>query len=405
MNDFFSRYIEITSGTEVPTFFRRWSMLASAGAWIGRDAYFLHGDFKIYPNMYVMLLGAPGTRKSTAIKRAAKVLRSAGYNKFSAEKTTKEKFLLDLSGEEETSYENFLDAKFSDDSAECFIAADEFNDFFGNNILEFVSLLGVLWDYEGTYKSKIKNGDSVEIPDPTLSILGGNTQTTFATTFPPEVVGQGFFSRMIAVYADTTQNRITFPKAPSEEELRFLTESLHAMKGVCQGALDTTPEAVRLIDKIYLGWKPMEDERFAHYGNRRLAHLLKLAVVLCIARLSNTIEASDVCYANTILTHTEHFMPKAFGEFGRAKNASITHKILVIIENSREPIQFTDLWMKVSNDLADLNELGEIVKNLTAAGKIQATKLGFLPNKVALHVRHDDEVDYSYLTKQEIDGE
>ncbi len=407
MNDFFNKYLEVTGGTEVPTFFRRWAILTAVGAWIGRNAYFCHGDFKVYPNMYVMLLGAPGTRKSTAIKRSKKFLMQAGYNTFAAEKTTKEKFLLDLSGEEDTDADGFLSLEFGSESRECFIAADEFNDFFGNNILDFVSLLGVLWDYEGVYKSKIKNGVSVEIPDPTLSILGGNTQTTFANTFPPEVIGQGFFSRMVAVYAEPTSKKIAFPKAPDPDKVEELIEHLHAMRQYAVGELAITDEAMALIEQIYVTWKPIEDERFAHYGNRRMGHLLKLIIVITVARLSSTIEKEDVTYANTILTHTEHFMPKAFGEFGRAKNASATHKVLSIIEadTAGVPLSFNDLWPKVSNDISDLHELGEIARNLAAAGKIQVVEGGFLANKKALNIRHDEEVNYSYLTNAEIEGE
>lgn len=405
-HDFFRRYLEITGGTEVPSFFRRWSIIVAVGAWIGRGAYFKHGDFKVYPNIYAMLLGAPGTRKSTAIKRAKKILQAAGYEYFASEKTTKEKFLLDLSGyEDEADSDGFLDMRLDNDWTECFIAADEFNDFFGNNILDFVSLLGVLWDFEGVYKSKIKNGVSVEIPDPTISILGGNTQTTFANTFPPEVMGQGFFSRMVAVYAEPTQKKIAFPAAPSDEEISYLVEHLHAMRMHCAGELDITEEAITLVEKIYISWKPIEDERFAHYGNRRMGHLLKLIIIHAVARLSNTIEVEDVRYANTILYHTEHFMPRAFGEFGKARNAGSTHKVLGIIETQDSPIEFGALWAKMDNDLSDLNELAEIVRGLSASGKIQTTEKGFLANKKPIVEHHDDMVEYDYLTQAEIYGE
>lgn len=405
-NDFFSRYLEITGGTEVPSFFRRWSMIVAVGAWIGRSAYFCHGDFKVYPNIYAMLLGAPGTRKSTAIKRAKKILQAAGYEHFAAEKTTKEKFLLDLSGyDDEPDPDGFLDMRVDDDWTECFIAADEFNDFFGNNILDFVSLLGVLWDYEGVYKSKIKNGVSVEIPDPTISILGGNTQTTFANTFPPEVMGQGFFSRMIAVYAEPTQRKIAFPDAPSEEGIQYLIDHLQAIRMNCVGELSISDEAIALITKIYNTWKPIEDERFAHYGNRRMGHLLKLIIIHTAVRLSTTIEIEDVKYANTVLHHTEHFMPRAFGEYGRARNAGATHKVLGIIEAQDTPVEFGALWAKMDNDLSDLNELAEIVRGLSASGKIQTTDRGFLANKKPVIEYHNDMVEYNYLTQGEIYGE
>ena len=66
------------------------------GAWLERDIYCKFGRSKLYPNMYTLLMGAAGTKKSTAIKAAKNLLRNAGYKTFSAEKTSKEKFLADL---------------------------------------------------------------------------------------------------------------------------------------------------------------------------------------------------------------------------------------------------------------------------------------------------------------------
>lgn len=404
-NDFFTRYLQITSGTEVPAFFNRWAMLSSVAAWLGRSVYFKHGSFKIYPNLYVILLGVPGTRKSTAIKLASRVIRHAGYNTFSAEKTTKERFLLDLSGADATeTADGFLDLDLNKTDSECFIANDEFNDFFGNNILEFVSLLGVLWDYEGTYESKVKNSASVYIQNPTINILGGNTQTTFANTFPPEVMGQGFFSRMIAVYAEDTQRRITFPREPTKEEMQYLIDHLFAMRENCVGQMGISPEAMEYLDDIYQNWEPLEDTRFAHYCNRRLTHLIKLIMLHCAMRLDMTIQPEDVTYANTILSHTEHYMPKAFGEYGKAKNSGSTHKILHIIEEASEAVTFEELWSKVCSDITDLNQLSDIMKNLTAAKKIQVTEHGFLPNKKPLNIIYDKLINYKYLTKAELNG-
>lgn len=403
--DFFRRYLEITGGTEVPAFFRRWAILTGVGAWIGRSACFKRGSFKIYPNMYVMLLGAPGTRKSTAIKDVKKILQRAGYTSFAAEKTTKEKFLMDLAGVgEEYNAEGFLNLDLGSTTTECLIAADEFSDFFGNNIMDFVSTLGVLWDYEGIYKSRIKNGVQVELSDPTISILSGNTQTTFANTFPPEVMGQGFFSRMVAVYTEATTKKVTFPPAPSPEDLDYIITHLYSIQSIT-GNLEITEEAENLVDRIYKTWTPIPDDRFAHYGNRRLGHLLKLVIIHCVARLSNVIEARDVTYANTVLYHTEHYMPKAFGEFGRAKNASVTHKILGIIEGKLGAVDFSELWANVSTDLPGLGELGDILRGLAAAGKIQPVDGGFMACKKVLDLRYDEMVDYRYLTKAEIEGE
>ena len=74
-SDFFSLYLAYTSKTECPTFFHRWTAISSLAAWIGRDIHFPFGHFNIHPNLYCMFVGLAGTKKSTAIKIGAGLLR------------------------------------------------------------------------------------------------------------------------------------------------------------------------------------------------------------------------------------------------------------------------------------------------------------------------------------------
>lgn len=402
--DFFELFLDYTSGTEVPTFFYRWSMIAGLGAWLARDVWITHGHQKIYPNMYVVLMGDPGTKKSTAIKRVKKLLKGAGYDTFAAEKISKEKFLLDLGSSSEAEAGDFLDGDLWNDTdvKECFIAADEFNDFFANNILEFCSTLGVLWDYDGIYENKIKNGQSVQIPNPTISILGGTTATTFSTTFPPEIIGQGFFSRTIAVHARPTGKRITFPKSPSDEDTAIMYEYLTQIKGACQGELMMTDEARDLIDQIYQTWEELEDIRFQSYANRRLMHLLKMIIIHTMARLSPVVEARDVIYANTVLHHTELFMPAAYGEFGQSNNSKLTHKILQVLDSTKELLTLHTLWQKVQTDFDRLPIFAEHIQGMIQAKKIQVQGEYLLPLKKAIDTDiNNGMVDYSVLTREE----
>ena len=166
-----------------------------------------------------MLMGGAGSRKSTAIKIATNLIRKAGYDRIAAERTTKEKFLMDLAGEEsidaagDIMEQNLFGPAVSD--CEILIAADEFNTFIGNGNIEFLSLLGVLWDYSGQFSDRKKNSKSLVISDPTVSVLAGNTATGFSLAFPAEAIGQGIFSRLILIHGEKTDKRITFPDAPS----------------------------------------------------------------------------------------------------------------------------------------------------------------------------------------------
>ena len=410
MRDFFDSYLHYMRNTEPPILFHRWSMIASIGAMLERNYYFEHGHFHINPNIYCMLIGVPGTRKSTAIKLATKLLRSIGYNYFAAEKTSKEKFILDLA-ERHAPQENGKDVLdeillSNDESAitPCFIAADEFNDFFGNNNLEFISLLGSLWDYNGSYESRLKNSKSVIINNPTISILGGNTPSSFSLAFPVETLGQGFFSRILLVYSEPSGKRITFPTPPSQEETEQIQNELRQIGINVAGPASLTRGATLLLDKIYRTDEELHDVRFASYSTRRFTHLLKLCLIHSAARCSISIDEESVIRANTVLHFTENFMPKALGEFGESRHSGVNHKVINIIYNSPTVISFPEIWTQVYNDLEKMQDLQTILQNLLAAKKIQSVKEpkpGFLPLRHLRREPESDTVDWNYLTEEE----
>lgn len=411
--DFLSSYLQYASDTEVPATFHRWAAISSIGAYLGRRYHFDHGHFTLYPNIYCMLVGASGTRKSTAIKLFKKLIQTAGYTNIAADKTTKEKFLLDLSGEHEedakaVNTEDFLDQNLwgdTDDSkpdAEIFIMADEFNDFFGNGNIEFISLLGTLWDYSGIYRNRIKNGKSVSIHNPTVSILGGNTPTNISLAFPPEIIGQGFFSRLLFIYGEPNGRKITFPKPPDPEHTRQIVESLRRIKTECYGSAKLSTRAESLLDKIYKANFGCNDVRFDSYSTRRFSHLIKLCLITSASRFSAEITERDVIYANTILSHAEHFMPKALGEFGKAKHSDVSHKIIQLVERSYSVVSFKEIWKNVSSDLEKMQDLTTLLQNLVTAEKLQSVPgQGFLAHRKVVNEEADGMIDYSLLSTEE----
>lgn len=408
-DDFFSRYFKYTEMTEPPALFHRWSVIASIGALLGRQFYFQHGHFTVYPNIYCMLIGSAGSRKSTAIKLMKKNLIDIGYTTIAADKTTKEKFLLDLAGEtgeEGQDAEQFLSSDLFGNELtdrETFVMADEFNDFFGNGNIEFISLLGTLWDYSGAYTNRIKNGKSISINNPTISILGGNTPTGFALAFPPEILGQGFFSRILLIYADPSGKRFAFPEPPSAESTSEILQYLQLIRTKAIGQAQVTPEAKKLLTRVYDHPAELFDVRFESYFTRRFTHLLKLCLIVAAARLSTTITESDVIYANTILTYAEHSMPKALGEFGKSKNSDVAHKIIQLAESSDHILTFRDFWRATSGDLERQADLATILQNLIAADKLQQVPegKGFLPKRARTLPENSYSINFDLLSAEE----
>lgn len=421
-NHLFDLYFEYVKDTESPLIFHRWSLIACVGAFLGRQYFFRHGTNRIFPNSYIMLIGNPGTRKSSAIKLCKKILSSAGYDKFAAERTTKEKFLLDLEGlpenygdyngtgtyggarrrssaNESISAADVLrnlsltDNEEAHDGTprEVFIAADEFNTFAGSGNLDFLALLGSLWDWDdesSSYKHRLKNSKSLSIYQPTISILGGNTHTGLQEGFPVQTLGQGFMSRLLLIHGEPSGRKIAFPTEPPEKLREAITGFFGQIKEHVQGEATITAQAKNMLQTIYITQQEFEDYRLKHYSTRRFTHLLKLVLTVSAMRLSTQIASEDVLLANTILTYTENLMPKALGEFGRSKNSEATQAVMNALYEAKEPLSFDALWRVVRRDLDKREQLSDILQGLVQADKVQmpnvkehGKKAGFLPKQ------------------------
>lgn len=412
--DFFDEYFAYTASTEPPRIYHRWCAIAGIATILGRNLVLPHGHFKLYPNQYVMLVGSSGSRKSTAIKLMVRLLKESGYDTIAADKTSKEKFLLDLQdglfGDESSDSERLskdIDVLWKEDTTvrECLIAADEFNDFVGTGNTDFLSMLGTLWDYEGLYKSRVKNSKSVAIPHPTINVLAGNTSDRLAAAIPIDAIGQGFSSRVIFVNGERSDKRFAFPPAPSMEAKKSILDRLNQIKSVCRGSATIEPDAEVLLAALYALWIPLDDSRFSHYSNRRFGHLLKLCIVFAAARLSTSISKRDVLYCNTVLTLTENSMPRALGEHGKAKNSGTTNKVLeYLLANTDEPKTMAEIYKAVSTDLDKIGDLSAIMMNLDKTGKIQRVGTAWLPKRTTVLGDTSQFLDWTLLTKEEMEN-
>lgn len=361
-----------------------------------------------------MLIGNPGTRKNTATNSVKKILIDSDYSHFSATKTRKEKFLMDLAGigEETTKIDNakivfenlFGEAGkneiINEDPREVFIVAPEFNNFLPLGDLEFLSDLGDLWDWDDEkhfYTHRLKNSKSVHIFQPTISILAGNTHAGFQEMFPPQAIGQGILSRIIMVYSEPSGAKITFP-APGDPKIHAeIIRTFSQIREKVSGSMVIIQTAKHALDMIYRSWHELEDQRLKHYSTRRFTHLLKLCIICAASRVSKVVELTDVLLASSLLSFTEAAMPKALGEFGKNKNAEAANKIMSALYDARKPLTISALWKVVSNDLEKLSDLSSMLQNLQTADKVQVVKgEGFLPKQKPLDKKMM-YVDYNLL--------
>lgn len=404
--DFFSDYFKYVGPSEAPKQFHRWCAIGAIGAVLGRNVYFPFGHKCIYPNQYILLLGAPGTRKSSAIGIAKTAMEKAGYKKFAKEHSSKERFFVDLSRSNLEVEDEDVEAFVIDAPSEVTIANGEFLDFIGNNNMGFLTALTNMWDCLPIYEHPKLHGKSVIIDKPTVNILGGATVKGLGLAIPPEALGTGILSRLILIYADMTTVKIAFPPPVDRHAESLVVEALHRMRNEVKGEMAITDKARDLMERMYKEYPGIDDARFVDYSARRFIHLLKLTMIVSIAYGKTTIDTEDALIANTILHNAERRMPKALGEFGKSKYSDVANTIMDALERTHKPLSHSDLWKIVAKDLSDVRELGNVMKNLLTSERVQiitspSGKQGYLPlNKVTREWPKDLLLE-GYLTEEE----
>ena len=404
-----NKYLEYVAHTEPSNVYHRWGFLTCLGAMLGRRYYLPFGHTHIYGNMYTMLLGSSGCRKTTAIKTAKRLLAAAGYKYFAPDRCTRERFLLDLDGRDiaedgSVDLQGMVDLDYDPEAPrESFIVADEMMEFMGIKNVNFIGTLGVLWDYfdPSPFEDKVKNSRSVSIKDPTISILGGFTPENFAMTFPPEILSQGFFSRILLIHGERSGKRFVIPPPPDMKLQDELVADLNEISSNAFGRLEISPDAMAALEDIYLNGEDygIDDTRFGSYNERRYTHLLKLALLHAAMDKTKTLAVDHVVQANTVLTYAERFMPMALGEFGRSKNSDVAHSIMQFLYKAGKPVVQKDLWAAVSQDLTKPEDLRTMLCNLEGAGKIQLVEIpGPKGREIAIvPVRKVSKVHHKYL--------
>ena len=198
-----------------------------------------------------MLMGSAGARKGTAMSPGGKLLRAAGYETFAADSVSKEMFLADMGKKDNSDIDLDLETLVSDNPTECYVMAEEFNDFIGQGDLPFVTRLTKLWDCPPEFRHPKLHGKSVYVYKPTVNILGANTQQNFSMAIPPEAIGNGFCSRFLFIHSEPTGKFITFPDEDNKELRDALVERLKKIRASCNGPMRIDPDAKPIFDRIY----------------------------------------------------------------------------------------------------------------------------------------------------------
>lgn len=405
---FIATYLKYVENTESPRLFHIWSALSGISASMGRRCWLPMGTGEIFPNMYVILVGPPAVRKSTAFLIMTKLLRRYTNVRFAPDDTGGQRqgliaAMMDCKNKDDDVEEQIIEAlassskkangndvnyTFADLSSDLadvgnlrldtrdprtmYVAASELNSILGEGNTALLTFLQKMWDGD-PYRYQLK-ATSHELKDALLGLIGATTPSQLALAMPPEAVGQGFTSRAIFVFADKKYSRKIARPTLDLELQEQIGEVFHRVSEDFNGPFSEASEAAKALDELYERGIVISDPRFVHYADRRHTHLQKLSMSLAASRGETTIRAIDVRFADQLLLHTEQFMADALGEYGMNKLGAAKQRLLDFLKTSDGPIPITLLYGMLSRDMTQLDFKHTIVE-LHNAKKISKTTL------------------------------
>jgi hypothetical protein len=433
-----NRFIEMFGEHESPAAYLRWSIISGLGAAIARRAYIQHGSNRVYANNYVILMGSPGSRKGTGPKAVKQILERAGYNNFAPNKGRKEAIWARMQkyggakhaqingveygnvhkvpssdDEDEVTIDDLLGGTLENDkepdthdksklqTAHMYIIATEWIDFIGKD-QELIDNLTDLWDNLDEWDYERTTKDSLYVKEPTISMLGGATPSSFSAAVPASAIEGGFMRRLLLIHGEQSK-MVTMPDEPDEKIQKEIIDVVKRLMDMQDVRIQIGIEAGKLLNEIYLGRHcPIEDSKFANYKNVRLTHLLKLCLISACARGKTIIFEEDVIQSHTILARAEVDMPKALGHFGLARNSQSANIVLDCIKRASKPISLKELYRHAGSDVGTYDDMRKILKMLIDMEKISVKNKLYVPryNEVDALVK-SQYFDQTILTEEE----
>lgn len=288
------------------------------------------GKWTCYPHMYLMFVGPPGMRKTTAIDHGAReLLQQVDAIQAGPDFFTKEAVLEEMNRSADNSI---------------YMTVDEFSNVMQkagkdqNAVYEFFT---GMYDSKTSLVSATKTQGTVALMKPCLNFFSATTPGWISDRMPEGVITGGFASRCIWVYEEKLRiNKMFFDDVEGDfqkMETDLLLDLIHISTQL-EGPFVISPE-LREYLRFWETQEPPEElvmnDKLSGYLNRRKMHVAKLAMLHSVSvkdELVLTLE--DWHWAENALQTFEPNLHKVFGGVGKNKYNTEIEKIVAYVRNA-----------------------------------------------------------------------
>lgn len=380
--DWLSAFMDYASYGEAPRHMYFWSGVSAVAGALRRKVWIDQAYFKWFPNFYIVLVAPPGiVSKSTTAGIAMNLLRKVPGIRFGPDVVTWPA-LISAFAESTEGFE--LNSEVHVMSA-LTLESSEFGNLLNPQDKDMVDLLVALWDGKpGTFEKKTKHSGNDSVENPWINLIACTTPSWIAGNFPEYMIGGGFTSRCVFVYADQKAKFVaypgqTVPKNHTEMAAALVADLEHI--SCLAGEMRLTPEALRWGEAWYqkhytVRNTSLDDDRFGGYIARKQTHIHKLAMVLSASTADDLkISAEHLAIADQMVSDLEPDMQFVFSKIGKSDNALYAERLIWFV-HSKGRVPYHEAYRYVHSYFPSMRDFEDILAGCLRAGYIKLEQSG-----------------------------
>lgn len=379
--DWLDAFVDYASYGEAPRRMYFWAGVSAVAGALQRKVWIDQTYFKWYPNFYICLVAPPGiVSKSTTAGIAMNLLRQVPGVRFGPDVVTWPALVSAFAAATEA-FE--YKGEWLPQSAMT-LESSEFGNLLDPRDKDMVDLLVSLWDGKpGAFKKETKHSGNDSVENPWINLIACTTPSWIAGNFPEYMIGGGFTSRTVFVYADKKDKYIPYldavvPAGHRKREEALIADLTEISKLV--GEFKLSPEAkawgTQWYKEHYARPSSLDPEIFGGYVARKQTHIHKLAMVLSASRGDSlVIEEIDLKIAEYMVTDLEADMAQVFSRVGQSESAAYATRIVSFVTYHKKA-PYSSVYQYIYNHFPGMRDFDDIMAGLVRAGFVKLVNEG-----------------------------